>query len=176
MTETMPAMWFSPDFVSAVEALADSEADRVGRLVAELEKTFQSNSGQPFPFFLPRGFLFALGLALRFHSWELNTIRFHLDAGLPSGAETLILAIRLLREPRLERRIEELSMIALRLFHQHFIWRAKTEFHIMVPESWTVKYALFWSPSFWEDLDGEDAEDSQFSVQGQDRIGLVEGG
>ena len=130
MTETMPAMWFSPDFVSAVEALADSEADRVGRLVAELEKTFQSNSGQPFPFFLPRGFLFALGLALRFHSWELNTIRFHLDAGLPSGAETLILAIRLLREPRLERRIEELSMIALRLFHQHFIWRAKTEFQV----------------------------------------------
>ncbi len=130
MTATMPVMLFSPDFISAVEALAASEADAVGRLIAGLKSRSRSDSGSLFELFLPPEFLLALGLALRFQSWELSQIRCHLNAGLPSGAETLIFAIRIFHEPELGKRVQDLSITSLGLFQKHFVWRAKTELQV----------------------------------------------
>jgi hypothetical protein len=69
--------------VAATKRDAESDADAVAAVLEKLG--FPAPTAGQAPQLLPRSFLLALGVACRLARWEVQRIRIHLDAGLPSA-------------------------------------------------------------------------------------------
>lgn len=124
-------MLHDADFLAAIESLAVSEANKAARVIALLTGRQANNPGNP-QIFLPREFLIAVGLAVRLTSWERNQLSFHTEAGLPSGAELLLIAIRLRSGRELAGIAARTSSSSLQLFYTSFIWAAQTELNASI--------------------------------------------
>lgn len=121
---------FNPNFVSAIETLASSEADAVGQLILSWEELLKPDSGQSRRLSLSREFLSALQIVVRLRSWEANGLAFHTDAGLPSSTEVLASALELRCGDQLAAHVKTLSITSLHLFQTHFVWKAKSELKV----------------------------------------------
>lgn len=118
---------FETDFLAAVEATAAAEAAGVAYLLALWDIKSPSKSGELAPTRFNQEFYLALSVGLRFTMWEADQTRFHLEAGLPSGKDVLLSALRLVAGDELEELATRLHNTSLRLLHDHFVWVAKTE-------------------------------------------------
>jgi len=112
---------FSPQFLLAIQAQARSD---VAAAIAFVLSSFKSAGitivPEQSPFDLT--VLIGYGLALRFRRWELNHIRVHLDAGLPSGSGVLAQMVKLGRGLKLTEFVAWLMVRSARIFHESFIW------------------------------------------------------
>ena len=118
---------FETDFLAAVEATAIAEAEGVAYLLALWDLKSPSKSGELEPTRFSQEFYLALSLGLRFTLWETDQTPLHLEAGLPSGKEVFLSALRLIAGDELEELATRLHNTSLRLFHDHFVWLAKNE-------------------------------------------------
>lgn len=116
----LPISLRHPEFTAALRKQAVEDADAVG-LFLRHEHLAPPDGNATVE--LPATLLLGLGIALRFRSWELQNIRVHLDAGLPSGTELLTHVI----EPapdhnNLAHEIRSLAIERIRLLQESFLW------------------------------------------------------
>ena len=83
------------EVVSAVARHVERDAERVRQLLSALEL----HPTPERPIQLSAGFLFHLGMALRFLVWEAQGIDIHLQAGMPTARQTILDAFRSLHDP-----------------------------------------------------------------------------
>lgn len=118
---------FEPAFLATVVANATADAESVAYLLERWDIKSPDESGDLKPTRFAPEFYLALSVGLRFIAWELGQNLLHLRAGLPTGKEVLLSALRLVAGPELEELATRLNITSLRLFHDHFVWLARNE-------------------------------------------------
>ena len=115
---------FRPEFIAAVHAQAESDADAAIEFVrlnlqATGNTTFRVGVDQ-----LDQVALIGSGLVVRFWRWERQHIRVHIDAGLPCSADLLRRMVKLGRGRKLARFVAWAMIASTKVFHDSFLWSA----------------------------------------------------
>ena len=115
---------FRPEFIAAVHAQAESDADATADFVrlsvqAAGNTTLKLDVDQ----FDPAA-LIGFGLVVRFRRWELHHIRVHIDAGRPCSADMLLRMVKLGRGRKLARFVAWAMIASTKVFHDSFLWSA----------------------------------------------------
>ncbi|MDZ4688927.1 MAG: hypothetical protein SH850_27945 [Planctomycetaceae bacterium] len=107
------------DFTAAVLRRAEQDAEAVASF---LTNVMPAATGTESMLPISAEALLGIALAIRLRSWELQEIRLHIDAGMPSGREVLLRVFTEVAGATLKEFIRTNSIRALKLFHDQFLW------------------------------------------------------
>ena len=113
---------FRPEFIAAVHAQAESDADAAADFVRlAIQAAGNTTVKLDMDRFDPAA-LIGFGLAVRLRRWEHNHIRAHIDAGLPSASKVLARMVKLGRGRKLARFVAWAMIASTKVFHDSFWW------------------------------------------------------
>lgn len=115
---------FGPELVAAVKTQAELDAVGVAEFLRSSGILLPTETGGYCHLSLAPCVLLGLALAIRLRRWELNHIRVHVDAGLPTSAEVFDKVTQFLSGQALNQFVMQTSVQALRLYHESFVWSA----------------------------------------------------
>lgn len=109
-------------FLEAIRHQAEADATSVAEFVRSAGVQVQQQNGTYEPLGLPPEMLLGLGLAVRLRRWELQGVRLHLEAGIPSSTEVLDRVTSECSGSALFGFVEGIYPKTLQIYRESFLW------------------------------------------------------
>ncbi len=108
-----------PTFAASIRSIAEKDAVAVVAFLAVRGLFPQTNDT-----ILSVEMLLGISLCLRLRGWELNNIRVHIEAGLPTSDEVFDRITSIVQVAKLNKFVKTNWVKAIRVYHESFLWSA----------------------------------------------------
>jgi hypothetical protein len=115
---------YRPEFVEVLKRQAEAESEVCAAVFQLVGVQPKDEVGNWLPVRLPISLLLGWKLALRLATWELNGIRAHIEAGMPTADEVLKRLGAPQDYPDLDDFVRQHSATAIGVLHDSLLWSA----------------------------------------------------